>query len=330
MGKRKSMDKKDFRNYKKNNLKLIYKNFTAGQGCAVAFPFKKKMVEFLNNFTPERLYYKVMKTRFLLTRKAIMPCLQYIVTTKCTMNCKQCNTFIPYFTEKTHLNYTTFEQFKSDLDKLLKSIDYVDYFGLVGGEVLLTKDLNKMLKYALSKRKLHHVFIATNGTILPSSELIKTMKNKKFCLQLSDYRKVTGLRENVTIKFDEFKKLLKDNNITFITTESDNPIFFEMPKLYKDTQDKETLRCQFDKCWGQYCNMICDGIITQCTLSVYISRNFDLSDGIKGEIVDIRKEKSPRKIADKIIQFYAKPYSEFCHYCHPTKEPVMIPRAEQL
>ena len=324
------MNKKDFNNYKKNNLKLIYKNFASGQGCAVVFPFKLKFVKFLNKFAPERLYYKVMKTRFLLTKKAIMPCLQYVVTTKCTMNCKQCNTFIPYFSQESHLNNTTFEQFKSDLDKLLKSVDYIDYFGFVGGETLLIKDLNKMLKYALSKRKLHHVFIATNGTILPSKELIKTMDNKKFCLQLSDYRKVTGLRENITVKFDEFKKILTDNNITFITTESDDPKFVQMPKLYNDIQDEKTLKCQFDKCWGQYCNMLCDGIITQCTLSVYIARNFDLSDGIKNEIVNIREEKSSREIADKIIQFYAKPYSEFCHYCHPTKEQVLIPRAEQL
>ncbi len=89
----------------------------------------------------------------MISRKAVVPCLEYVVTTKCTMNCKHCNTFIPYFNEKTHFKPVSFEMFKKDIDTLLKAVDYIDYFGFVGGEPLLAKDLAKMIKYACSKEK---------------------------------------------------------------------------------------------------------------------------------------------------------------------------------
>jgi len=293
--------------------------------------FKLPLVSFLkNNLTPDKIYYKIQKLRFLLKRKAVIPCLEYVVTTRCTMNCKYCNTFIPYFSNETHSKVATFKEFKNDLDKLLKAVDYIDYFGFVGGEPLLCKELDKMVKYALSKRKVHHVFIATNCTILPSDNLIKAMKNKKFGVQLSDYRDVK-FKNGTVVKYDEMKKILSDNNVIFSHPQEDgNRMTFQsMPELYPDKQDEAKVKQMFDKCWGQNCNMLCEGILTQCTLSVYITRNLELTDGVKKELINIREKHSTRKLADKIINFYAHPYSEFCHYCHIDNIQYGLPVGEQ-
>ncbi len=311
-------------------MKLIYKNFTAGQGCAVAFPFKLKFVNFLKKFSPERLYYKVIKTRFFLTGKAVIPCLEYVVTTKCTMNCKQCNTFIPYFNDKTHLKHTSFEQFKKDLDKLLKSVDYVDYFGFVGGEPLIDNNLAKKVQYALNKRQIKHVFIASNCTILPSNELLKVMKNKKFKIQISNYNNVKNIKNGITVKHNEFKDLLIRNNISYSNPHGFDGLFQSMPELYKDIQDPAKIKPIHDKCWGLFCNMLCEGEITPCTISVYINRNLELSDGIKEEVVNIRTAKNAKDLTDKLIKYYARDYSQFCHYCHSDNIIYNLPCGEQI
>src|SRR5574344_1349918 len=197
------MNKQEWKDFKNNNIKLIWKNATISW-CAT-LPYKLKWIEFLKqNFSPEDIHYKFQKLRFKITRKPVMPCVEYVVTTKCTMNCKHCNTFIPYFTEETHFQPTTFEVFKKDLDILLKAVDYIDYFGFVGGEPLIVKDLDKMIKYACSKKKLHHIFLATNCTIMPSEKLLNAMKNKKFSVQLSDYRDVK-FKTGITAKYIDWK-----------------------------------------------------------------------------------------------------------------------------
>lgn len=323
------MNNSKWQNYKKNNLKLTWRNSTIG--WCHTLPFKLKLINFLKNLSPEMLHYRIQKMRFFITRKPIIPTLEYVVTTRCTMNCKHCNTFIPYFTKETHSPITTFEQFKKDLDILLKAVDYIDYFGFVGGEPMLAKDLHKMIKYACSKRKLRHIFLATNCTILPDKQLLEVMKNKKFAVQLSDYRDVK-FKNNTVIKFKEFKQLLKDNKIQYSAPEEDaNRMNFQsMPELYPDNQDEKLVKRMFDGCWGQYCNMLCEGILTQCTLSVYITRNLELTDDVQKELINIRQKQSTKTLTNKIIDFYAKPYSAFCQYCHCDNIQYGLPCGEQV
>lgn len=324
------MNKTEWADYKKNNLKLVWRNATSS--WCNTLPVKSKWIKFLQkNINPARIHYKIQKLRFRLIQKPVMPCVEYVVTTKCTMNCKHCNTFIPYFSEKSHFKPTTFEIFKKDLDILLNAVDYIDYFGFVGGEPMICKDLYKMIEYACSKKKLHHVFLATNCTILPDDKLLKAMKNKKFAVQLSDYRDVQ-FKNNLTVKYDEYKRLLEENNIQFSHPEEDGDrmTFISMPELYQDKQDSAKLTNIFDGCYGQYCQMLCDGILTQCTLSVYIARCMELSEGIKNELVNIRECRSAGELTKKIIKFYAKPYSEFCHYCHWENVQHGLPCGEQI
>ena len=325
------MNKAEWSNFKRNNIRLSWRTNTISW-CR-DLPFESKFIKFLQkNFSPERIHYKLQKLRFKILKKPAMYCVEYIVTTRCTMNCKHCNTFIPYFTNKTHCAPTSFEQFKQDIDNLLKAIDYIEFFGFVGGEPLISKDLDKMIDYACSKRKIKNVFLATNCTILPSQKLVKSMKNKKFGVQLSDYSNVKNIKNGLTSQYKEFKQILIDNNIKFSHPQEDisEVAFQSMPELYPDKRNDEKMKKMFDNCWGQYCNMICDGILTQCTLSVYISRNMELSEGIKKELVNIREKKPTKQLTEEIISFYAKPYSEFCHYCHNENIQYGLPCGEQL
>ena len=157
------------------------------------------------------------------------------------------------------------------------------------------------------------------------------MKSKKFAVQISDYRDVK-FKNGVVVKYKEIKELLDKNNILFSHPQEDGErlTFQSMPELYKDVQNENKVKGMFDCCWGQYCQMLCDGILTQCTLSVFISRTMELSEEIKKEIVNIREKKSSRKLADEIIKFYAKPYSAFCHYCHNDNVQYGLPTGEQL
>ena len=324
------MNKLEWKNYKQYNLKHIWRT---SNECWISELFDFPLIKFLKKIkSGQKIFYNFLKLRYLIKRKPIIPVCQYAVTTRCTLNCKNCNSFIPYFTTQTHAKPISFEQFKKDLDKMLEAVDYINIFGFVGGEPLLVNDLYKMVEYALSKRQIHYVFMCTNCTILPSDELLKVMKNKKFAVQLSDYRQVKNIKNNVTVKYNTIKKLLVDNKIkiSYIQEKLDANNWQTMPQLFKDVQDSEKLKKIYSRCFGLYCNIICEGIFSQCVCSMYMHRNLELTESIKDELINLREEISSKDLTGKFIKFYSKQYSEFCHYCHFDNIQYGLPCGEQV
>ena len=324
------MDNKSFYHYKRNNLKM---NWDIINNPWVFELFDMPFINFLNKIKGRKIFDTIMKLRFFITKKPVMPLLEYIVTTRCTMNCKECNTKIPeYNKNNTHSKITTFDEFKKDIDTLLAAVDYIEFFGFVGGEPLLASELDKMIKYAIKQKKIHHIFIATNGTILPNEKLLASLKNKKVSVQLSDYRNVTNIKGNVKVKYDEYKKLLTDNKIQFNNFQEKRGAvtWFSMPEIYKDSLDEAKLESQFNNCFASYVHMMCEGVISNCMLATYIQRNLEMTEEMKGELINIRQIESSNYLKQKLIALYSKPYSPFCNYCHFDNIKSGLPCGEQI
>jgi len=325
------MNKAEWKNFKKYGISHLWECESNGWISAL---YNSKVLALLHKIPSfiKKQFIKYYKFRFRLTGKPVIPVLEYVATTKCTMNCKNCNTFVPYFTNETHVKAIDFETYKNDLDKLLKSVDYIQLFGFVGGEPLLNKDLAKMLEYACKQRKIKHVFIATNCTIIPDEKLLKALKHKKIGVQISNYSHVKNIKGGIVAKHYEVKDLLLKNDIRISNPhEPSNASNWQtMPKLYPDTQNVNEVIKNYNSCYGRFCYMFSDGLILQCTACVYTVRNFELNEAVKNEIVDVRNIKDKKALTNALIKFLSKPYSEFCHYCHFVDMQYGLPCGEQL
>ncbi len=292
------------------------------------FPF----LGFLNRFKfGKDFYINWLKLRFLVTKKPVFGLIEVLVTSRCTLNCKHCNTRIPEFTNKTHVPILKFEDFKNDLDKLLAVTDYINILGFVGGEPLLANDLGKMVHYAASKKQIKQVFIATNATILPNEDLIQAMRNRKVAVQLSDYSHVKIYKPNVTVKYREFKEILLKNHINFngYQEKRNATTWFSLPKVFKDKQKDSICKNQWADC-VQICNIISNGYLLPCTMSVHIFNNLDTTQEINNEVIDIRHTNNSKELLSKLIKYLSIPYSSFCHYCHFEDIQQGLPCGEQI
>ena len=228
------MDKQEWKMFKKNCFDRVWFWATA---VWVIKLLRFPLINFLQNIKyGDKIHRLLLQIRFFFKRKVIFGLFEYMVTTRCTLNCKECNTRIPKFSNETHTKVTSFEEFKKDIDTLLEATDYINMFGFVGGEPMLAKDLPKMIEYVLSKKQIKRVFLATNSTILPSEELLKVMKNKRFAVLLSDYSHVKNIKNGVTVKYHEHKKILEEHGVKYnkFHEEHDAHSWFSMPKVYKD------------------------------------------------------------------------------------------------
>ncbi|MDR2210039.1 MAG: radical SAM protein, partial [Spirochaetaceae bacterium] len=193
--------------FKKNNINDIIRHF---EWFNMRDMFNFRVFDMVG----PKMFKLYLIMRFFVTRKPSISKLDIMNTTRCTLNCRDCCAFIPHYRPENHVKPMGFENFKMNLDGLLASVDLIYILQFVGGEPLLDKELDKELEYAVSKHQIRHIFITTNSTIMPSPLLIKSLKNKKCAVQLSNY---SMIKTSVPLFYNQWLTLLKNNEIRYIT-----------------------------------------------------------------------------------------------------------------
>lgn len=265
-------------------------------------------------------YYFYLKTREILTNKPTFVHFVYETNTPCTLKCKECHSYMPYFTKDSH--YTVnFENFKKELDKLLKSVDIIASFRLQGGETLLVKDLAKIVKYACSKKQINHIQVISNGTVIPTVELLCAMKNPKVSLSLSDYSENNDVAP--MCKHEEIVELCKKHSVNYQHTKSfGGNYWFARPQITNSEFNSKELAIEnLKNCWcfGEPKSFILfNGEMHICAPSVYYKRNYPDFKFPQDEIINIMNINN-KELTKKLKKFIDKEYYSLCSRCNAAK-----------
>lgn len=130
--------------------------------------------------------------------RSVMYPVQSMLTTRCTLNCKNCSLFMPYYEDKDQYTYDITEM-KKDYDLLFSFTDYIPLICLVGGETFLYKELGTIIAY-LSEHysgRYGGIVIPSNGTVVPNETLLSIMRDAKVSVQVSDYTPVVNYKETL-------------------------------------------------------------------------------------------------------------------------------------
>lgn len=134
----------------------------------------------------------------------------FVVTQKCTLKCKMCLAFIPYFENPIN---TSLEDAKVILDNYFRIIDYVEIFSVTGGEPLINPDLTEIMRYVFTYKSQirKHIDIVTNGTILFKKDILELFSDNKDLVRviISNYGKDLSPRVN------EIEQQLRDIGIEY-------------------------------------------------------------------------------------------------------------------
>ncbi len=229
------------------------------------------------------------------------------ITTKCTLNCRHCNLFIPY--HKEHVNFS-FEEMKKSIDLFFERIDFVTYFGLIGGETFLNPDLEKCIIYLGEnyRKQIGKITVVTNGTILPPESLLKAIKKYDMYLSISDYTKIVpyGEKMNRLVERARVQGINYSRNDSIVWTDFGFP---EQP--VKRTQ--EQLEAHLRSCRPNW-NALHDGRFYYCNVSwcAEQSGHYRLQPEDYIELADIEPSD---KIACRRIVELSRGTSSFCRIC---------------
>lgn len=268
--------------------------------------------------------YLYMFIRFVITRKPSLLLCNHLVTSFCTLKCKECCCFIPYYKKEGQLLPLSFEKFKTELDLLLESVDLVYRFTFMGGEPFMVKDLPKMMEYAASKSQIQHIYCATNGTLIPSKELINVAKNnKKIIISISNYLANEGLKP--ALKSNGLVTLFNLNKVQCSLSNTDDLIWHSRQNFFDKNTGSQKAEKNYAMCGAIYCTTYMEGKLYLCQVCAYLDRNMEGFEIEQNEYVNILNNQNAKK---NLIKFWQNKYFEVCGWCKCNFKRVEI--AEQL
>lgn len=236
------------------------------------------------------------------------------VTTACTFNCQYCNMLMPYYKEVKMYSY---EMLCKDADMFFKLVDYVTSFVIIGGEPLLYGNLCSYLEYLGNKygSRIANIQLITNGSILPSKELLYIIKKYNIEIRISDY--------TLTIPYEsrlkEFINILENDQIKYIVFKQDEWLDFGFPhEKISMGETKEELRRHMLNCHGM-CHWLHNGKYYYCS-SAWSANECGLFELQEGDYLCLDElAKDPQKGKEALLKFHIGElkhgYMSLCKYC---------------
>lgn len=233
------------------------------------------------------------------------------ITTRCTLRCKHCNMFMPYYKEQ--IDYVA-EDILHDLELLFRHVDYVVSYKLLGGEPLINNELANMIMQISEKYgdKIGNIGIITNGTILPNEELINISKKYDVKFDFSDYTDAVDYKK----KFDDAVKRVSDAGIRYEVNRSLRWCDFGFPEKNKN-YDFDEVREHMLSC-GPLFHGLNDGKYYYCHVA-WSADKAKLLKNVQDDYIDLRTLGNGDEAKETILEHskgnMAKGFVKLCKIC---------------
>ncbi len=131
---------------------------------------------------------------FLSGDRIFMRSVDLVVTERCSLKCKDCSNMMQYY--RKPVNYEL-GQMQQSVDNLLKLVDGIQEFRVIGGEPFMNKNFHIVVQRLINEAAIERIVIYTNGTIAPSDEKLEMMKSSKVMVLITDYGDLSGNKQKL-------------------------------------------------------------------------------------------------------------------------------------
>ncbi len=247
---------------------------------------------------------QILKTELLSTAKRVdgmvIPRLVVELTPACSLRCKACNNLMYMYKNPGHLPV---EDVLEDINTVVGSVDYVEILELIGGEPFLYPDISEVIDNVILNNSILGMEITTNGTIVPSSDVISSLCSPKTTVRISKYPNSRN--------FDKLVNTLEENDVRYEVLEGewvDSGGHEKRNRSYEDNRDI------YWKCPSAYhCKTLFKGKIFQCARAASL---YDL--GLDEGDVSYLDIYEARDLKHDIKKFWLKPSDGACDHCDVT------------
>lgn len=240
--------------------------------------------------------------------KMVLTSLSFLPATVCNLRCKNCLNFAPYIKKQ---EVRDIEYLKADVDLLFSKVDYILLFHISGGEPFLYPQIADFLSYVgkIYRGQIARLEITTNGTILPSDDVCRSLQRHGIEVVLDDYRDTLPEYHDIFVAIcEKFKK----HGVLYRTQKAENWIALNPAQPPKDLSEKEA-QAHFNLCavpWQEYR----DGRFYLCNYSAYAAVA-GLYRVRNDEWFSIENKFNKKELMEFRLGYSEKGYVDFCRQC---------------
>ena len=137
--------------------------------------------------------------------KCVLSKIDTVITSKCTLKCRDCNLFIGY--AKQHADMELWD-LQRNFDTFFDSVDFVYEYTLLGGEPFMHGQLEQILSYLMKNygNRIGKVNLISNGTVVPCDKVLELMRRYKMTVHISDYTQSVKYEKKLAGVIEAFLK----------------------------------------------------------------------------------------------------------------------------
>lgn len=231
------------------------------------------------------------------------PRVQFVVTSACSLKCKDCISLMQYYEKPTNSNI---ELYKAGFDRLVDCVSKIFDLRILGGEPFVNRDMYKIIEWYHESDKIKMISVFTNGTILPDENCINQLKREKVRVHISDY----GFNRE---KIKKLEVLLDKNNVRYYVQPYD--FWQDSGNLLKRNYTEEKKIYLFERCYERECFSYFNGRLYHCPRAAH-GINLGAMPDIKEEYVDFMDNRITHNEVLKQLKFQRnRSYIDACDYC---------------
>ena len=194
--------------------------------------------------TPYRISFKSqMRSLLRISRKpyVFMDMLEIPITSKCTLRCKHCANLMQYYANPQHV---AFEQIRRDFLAAMDTIDFVGTVSILGGETFSYPHLPRLLRLlSVNRSKMDTIMIVTNGTIVPKSPVLRSIKKSGAIVHISDYGQLSRRKDDLIHALKQHKIQYRVRRYMWKIQSAILPEPDEIPEVTRIKHSDCTMRC---------------------------------------------------------------------------------------
>lgn len=206
------------------------------------------------------LYQLRNRTRFLEN-------LDVMSTECCTLRCKDCSLFIPYFEQPKHYRA---REIAASIRNLSEAFTGIHNVSIIGGEPLLHPELAELCNAVAEQKNILNITVVTNATVLPKPETLDALKKYTTIVSISDYGALSGAK-------DELIRALEKRDILY-TVFGDEVKWYQNTKIYPKHRTVQENKKIFDQCIWKHRPLLMGERLFLCQVAA-VRERFALGEG---------------------------------------------------
>lgn len=244
--------------------------------------------------------------------KVYFPSISFLPSTACNLNCKNCLNFNP-FTNKFYVR--NWQELIKDIDLFFSCVDHIMLFHVSGGEPMLYKHIADLIEYIDQNygNRIDTLRTVTNGTIIPSDEILRKLSRCNVEITVDDYREAVPQYKE---QFDKLLCKLEEYHIRYWINKVESWIDLAPEKTDYSGMTEEELEAHREAC-NQSWQELRDGKLYSCNYAAYATVAGIAGEQDLEEIYDLTKfgPENKKELVEFRLGYTTKGYTNFCKKC---------------